>query len=335
MGACGFLGSRLAVRLLKEGYCVRILDQHRRQWNLPESNSNLEEFCGNVLDVKLLDRCLHGVDVLFQFAGQTLPASSNIDPVADVSSNLVGNLQILQQAVKQGVQKVIYPSSGGTVYGITSTGPSPISEDHQTNPISSYGIVKLAVEKYLALFERLHGLNYVVLRIGNPYGIGQDPFRGFGVIASCFGAVVQGRPIRMWGDGSVIRDFIHVDDVVEAGIKAIGYDGSERIFNIGTGIGTSIASVVHLVQEVADRRCEVVELPARNVDVPEVVLDVRRAGVELNWSPTVSLPEGLRLTWNSYKEELLLNQGLVPQEEGPGRNGPIRPPHEIYARPCD
>ena len=242
-----------------------------------------------------MQACLQDVEVLLHFAGSTLPAASNMDPDADVTMSLAGNVRLFRQAALSGVRKVIFPSSGGTVYGIPQT--LPVSESDPTDPITSYGIVKLASEKYLALFERLHGVRFAALRFGNPYGEGQDPFQRFGVIASFLGAVVLGRPLEIWGDGKCVRDFLYVDDAIDAVFRAMDYTGPERVFNIGSGTGTSIKEVAAMVQQTTGTSARIVYKPARSSDVPAVILDTRKAEQSLGWRPTSSLPDGIQRTW--------------------------------------
>ncbi len=193
-GGAGFLGSQVVRRLVTAHRVVRVLDPCALDApSLKPLANRVELIAGSCVD----EVVLKDVDVLLHFAGSSLPAASNLDPAADVTMGLANNVQLFRQAALSGVRKVIFPSSGGTVYGIPRS--LPVSELDPTNPITSYGIVKLASEKYLALFERLHGMRFAALRFGNPYGEGQHPFRGFGVIASFLGAVFTGRPLEIWG----------------------------------------------------------------------------------------------------------------------------------------
>ncbi len=230
---------------------------------------------------------LVGADLVFHLASSTYPSTSNVDAAFDLESNLVGAVRMLRTAVDYRVRRVVFVSSGGTVYGLPRQ--SPIPEDHPTDPICSYGIHKLAIEKYLYLHRTLNELDSVVLRVSNMYGEFQNLERPLGAVAHFVKRAVGGVPIELWGDGSIRRDFIHVDDVVDALLRTIGYSGPERVFNVGSGHSASLNELVDLIRQ---RVGQVVvnHQPARSFDVQENVLDVRRAERELDWEslPSVS-----------------------------------------------
>lgn len=292
-GGLGFIGLHLVERLTAEGHSVRILDPGLPKKKLPE---RAEHWQGDGTKADFLYDCLRGTDVIFHLAGSLLPNDSNRRPGEDVSGTLTANLQLMTCAVESGVQKLVYASSGGTIYGIPQH--YPVEETHPTDPISSYGIVKLATEKYLALFERLHGLKFASLRYSNPYGEGQNPFRNFGVIAAFLGAIATESEITIWGDGSAVRDFIYVRDAIDATVLAANYAGNERIFNIGSGEGTSLRELVDLIESVTGKTARRKYLAARGGDVPAVVLDRRRAREAFGWEPATTLSTGLARTWD-------------------------------------
>jgi len=233
-------------------------------------------------------------EVVFHLVSTTLPGPSNLDPVSDVQSNLVGSIRLLQRAVATGVRRVVFVSSGGTVYGVPTS--VPISEDHPTTPICSYGIVKLAVEKYLHLFRHLHGLESVVLRLANPYGERQHPQASQGVIAVFLAKALRGEPLDIWGDGSVVRDYVYISDVVRALLAAMVYEGVHRVFNIGSGHGSSVNEVVAAIETAIGVPAERRYLDARPFDVQTNVLSIERAQRELSWTPQVELLEGISST---------------------------------------
>jgi UDP-glucose 4-epimerase len=249
----------------------------------------------------MLRSCLGGVDVLFPFAAFGLPDSSNADPVSDVMQNLAEYVALFRRAAESGVRKIVFPSSGGTVYGIPAR--LPARETDPTDPISSHGILKLACEKYLALFERLHDVGYVALRYGNPYGVGQDPGRKFGAVAVFLDALMRGNEIEIWGDGSNVRDFLYVDDAMEATLSAVRYNGRARVFNIGSATGTSLLELIRLLEAVTGRTAHIRYRQRRKSDVPAIVLDIARAAQELRWTPTVGLGEGVHRTLRSMFPE--------------------------------
>jgi UDP-glucose 4-epimerase len=237
-------------------------------------------------------RALIGCDVCYHLVSTTLPQSSNADPVFDIETNVAGTVRLLNHAVRLGVKKVVFVSSGGTVYGIPRS--VPISEDHPTNPICSYGITKLAIEKYLHLYLALHGLEYTVLRLANPFGERQRIQASQGAVAVFMGKVLRGEKIEIWGDGSVVRDYVYIGDAVEAMVKAAGYRGDERVFNIGSGKGVSLNEILEGLEAVTGQKADRRYTAARAFDVPVSVLAVARARAALGWTPTTPFTEGLR-----------------------------------------
>jgi UDP-glucose 4-epimerase len=187
---------------------------------------------------------------------------------------------------------VIFASSGGTVYGRPQS--VPIDEQHPTNPVSAYGVGKLAIEKFLHLYDVLHGLSYRVLRMSNVYGEGQSPFRGQGAVAVFSYRALQGLPIEIWGDGTVIRDYVHVDDVSRAFLALMNHEGNSRIFNIGSGEGLSLNALLDKLEAVLATRIERRYLGSRKFDVPANVLNVALARDELHWQAEIPLDQGLR-----------------------------------------
>ncbi len=305
LGGCGFLGLHLVERLVRqEGYAVRVLDPHSRE--TPELQNLARTFPLELIaerstnNTALLHEVLDGVDALFCFLGATTPAESTTNPLQDVERNLEENIRILEAAKNARVRKIIFPSSGGTVYGIPQQ--IPIPETHPTDPISSYGIVKLATEKYLQLYEQRQAFTSIMLRYGNPYGPGQLPQSGFGAIATFLECMALGKPIPMIGDGEMTRDFLYIDDAIDATLCALRYTGPERIFNIGSGVGTKISTLIPLIEEITGNRAEIAILPTRVSDVSTIVLDITKAREHLEWSPTTTLRAGLEKTWDWMKQ---------------------------------
>jgi UDP-glucose 4-epimerase len=236
---------------------------------------------------------MRNIDIVFHLISTTLPATSNKDLQFDLSSNVLPTLQMLDMAKSSSTQKVIFISSGGTVYGMPNH--IPISEDHETNPICGYGIHKLSIEKYLHLFYYLWKLDYGVLRLSNPYGVGQPVNRPQGVIANFVHRVISHEPLEVWGDGRVVRDYVYIDDVIAACLLLITHQGPSRVFNIGTGIGLMLLDLISKIESITGQRIDVKFQEARSVDVPVNVLDISRAISELGWRPQTDIETGIRL----------------------------------------
>jgi UDP-glucose 4-epimerase len=268
------------------------------------ANPNFELHEGDLISEAGISEALEGCDICFHLVSTTLPKSSNADPVFDVETNLLGTVRLLTHAVNAGIKKIIFVSSGGTVYGVPIE--LPIPETHRTDPICSYGISKLAIEKYLELFRRLHGLDYTVLRIANPYGERQRMHASQGAVAVFLGKVLSGEPVEIWGDGSVVRDYVYIADVVDALLAAMELECDEHVFNIGSGYGLSLNELLDAIEKVTKRAADRRYLPARVFDVPISVLSIERAKRSLDWSPKVEFSQGLK----KFAEWLLQNPGM-------------------------
>lgn len=293
LGGRGFIGSHLVDALLERGYRVRCFDRPHMA-SLGDShltNPDFELYEGDLASEADVAEALVGCDICYHLVSTTLPKSSNADPVFDVESNLLGTVRLLTHAVKFGLKKVIFVSSGGTVYGVPTQ--LPILETHLTDPVCSYGITKLAIEKYLGLFHHLHALDYTVLRIANPFGERQRTHASQGAIAVFMGKVLRGEPVEIWGDGSVVRDYIHIADVVEALLISIEKSNGEHVLNIGAGRGHSLNEVLDAIEKVTGRLANRQYLPGRAFDVPVSVLSIARAKEALGWSPKVNFEQGL------------------------------------------
>ncbi len=293
LGGNGFIGTALSERLRRAGRQVTVLDpmpprdpSFRGRW-VP----------GKLEDHQLGEKILRRGMRVVHLAWSSLPEPSNKDPHGDLSSNLLPTLRWLDACADAGVDRVIFMSSGGTVYGVPAT--DPIREDHPTDPICSYGIGKLAVEKYLSLYKHLRGLPFFVLRPSNLYGPGKEPFGKQGAINVFLGAVARNEKIPLWGDGRVVRDYLFINDLIDLVLRCIEFDlpSAETIFNAGYGKGHSLLDILEEIRAATGRDPQIEWLGGRKVDVPANVLDSGKARSVFGWSPRVSLREGIRETW--------------------------------------
>lgn len=294
-GGGGFIGSAISDRLLKDNHHLKIFERPRVEpYRLFLKNEVAEWISGDISSAHDVSEAIKGSDVVLHLVSTTLPKSSNDDPIYDVQSNLVPSLQILNAMVKNNVKRIIFISSGGTVYGNPEY--LPIDEKHPTNPLVSYGITKLSIEKYLNLFEHLHGIKAISLRVANPYGERQRIETAQGAVGIFISNAIKNLPIKIWGDGSVTRDYIHVTDVAEAFAIAINYNGSKNVFNISSGIGTSLNQLVNLIENCTGKPIDRQFLPSRPFDVPTSILCNASALKELNWKPSISMVDGVSRT---------------------------------------
>ncbi|MBS0193644.1 MAG: NAD-dependent epimerase/dehydratase family protein [Proteobacteria bacterium] len=295
IGGGGFIGSAIVERLLPDGHALRILERPRVQpWRTFAAAEAVEWMAGDLMNAHDIEAAIDGADAVIHLASTTLPKNSNDDPAFDVQSNLVPSLHLLDAMVRRRVGRIVFISSGGAVYGPSRT--LPIDEAHPTEPLVSYAIVKLAIEKYVRMYQRLHGIRGIVLRVANPFGERQRPETSQGAVGVFLHHALRGEPVELWGDGSVARDYLHVADVADAFARALAYDGSHAVFNIGSGTATRLDELLAVMSELLGRPVACRRLPARAIDVPANALDCSLAQRELGWSPLLSLREGLART---------------------------------------
>lgn len=294
LGATGFLGSNTVSALLKRHIkTVAFCPKSKRSRALTDLGIDVIE--GTFLDSETLEIPFKGIDWLIHFASTTNPKESMIEPHKD-AANLTASSVIFQNAVDQGVKKILFSSSGGTVYG--NTGEEPVNEAVGTRPVTPYTKTKLAIEEELE--DLCDGTRTIpiTLRFGNPYGPNQYPGKGTGVITAWLEAIRDNKQITMYGNGESARDFFYVSDAIEATIMALESDKAKGIYNIGSGKATSLNSVIKIMEEVTRKKPEVLSVMERPSDaVKTIALDASKARKEFGWRPTVDLREGIEKTW--------------------------------------
>lgn len=300
LGGNGFIGSHLVDLVQRHGHHVRVFDRHPERYRGPLEG--VEYISGDFGNREEVSEALEGIDLVYHLVGGTLPQSSNDDPAADVRANVLRGIALLEECVARGIGKVLYVSSGGTVYGSPQT--LPVHEDSPTWPICSYGVTRLCLERYLALFHHLHGLEYVVVRPSNAFGPRQDPKGVQGVISVFMGRILEGRGITIWGDGSVVRDYVYVQDLVEGIYSASVATAEHRVFNLGSGQGIALSELVAVINGQLGGGAEVEYAAKRTFDVPAIYLDVTRAREELAWQPRTSLEDGIAATLEFLRAEV-------------------------------
>ena len=298
LGGAGFIGRHVAAGLLSRGHRVTIADRVPAEQpnTLPhpapeQARSILVDFATADWDALVQD-----ADVVHHYAWNSIPASANANPFGDLSTNLGVTLGLLEALRRRGGGRVVFSSSGGTVYGRTGANPTP--ETHPLAPITGYGAGKAATEVYLGLYHHLHGLDCRIARIANPYGAGQDIRRGQGAVTTFLQKALDGESIVIWGDGEITRDYIHISDVVKALVRmaTIPRIDEPATFNIGSGAGLSLNGIIHALEQRLGRRLQVERKAARSFDVPVNVLDVTKAARLLPWAPVLSFADGLDRT---------------------------------------
>lgn len=325
LGAAGFIGTNLTLRLLAEGQRLILFDRPGAAYPAAVREAagagGQAEGCraqtgaapsgracfvsgllaqagdGSCLETALLEE----VDTVYHLVSTTCPTNSNRNVAAEMEDNLIATIRFLDRCAAAGVKKVVFLSSGGTVYGKHHTGVC--REEDEAFPITSYGVQKLSIEKMLYLYWEMYGLDYRIVRLSNPYGPYQRPDGVQGVVTTFTYRALSGLPIEVYGDGSVVRDYIYIDDAVEGILRIARRPGRHRLYNLGRGEGRRVLDVIGAIREVLGREPEVKWLPGRPVDVPVNVLDIRRFREDFGPFSPLSLQEGIRRLTAFYEGE--------------------------------
>lgn len=300
LGGTGFLGREITEAFLAAGSSVTIVARRQPvdRWHLDQVG--VEMVPGDAGDPALLAPLIDRADHVVHAVGATLPAESNVDPASDVTSTLAQLLSLLEVLRGRTGTGLTYLSSGGTVYGNPQR--NPVRESSLCEPITSYGITKLAAEKYIGMYATLYGVAARILRVGNAYGPLQPAGRSQGLVGALMAAARRGQPVRVFGDGRTVRDYVHVDDVARAAVALAAQPEGPRVVNVGCGVGHSVLEVVETFSRLADMEVPVERLPARGFDVRTVVLDVRLLSSLIRWDP-VPFEVGVAQTWHALAHD--------------------------------
>jgi UDP-glucose 4-epimerase len=303
MGGLGFIGSHLSRLLLKEGHQVRIFDKLYGSRNLiADIQEKVEIEEGDAERPEDILRSLKDIDIAIDLIHTTVPGASMQDPAYDVQTNVAAHAGWLSQLNKTELNRIIYVSSGGTVYGIPQQ--NLITENHPTDPMSSYGVTKLAIEKYVAMYANIQGIDYRICRPANVYGEGQHLHVGQGVIGVFLDHCLRKQPIEIWGDGRISRDYIYVLDMVQAIVRLIVHQGKGRVFNVSSGVGYSLNDIITIIRDNLQIPVKVNYVKSRKFDVPVNILDSSCLMRETGWEPQVDLELGIRRVYDYLASSL-------------------------------
>jgi len=296
-GGAGFIGSNIVDRYLGEGHEVVVVD------NLITGKRENLNPKAKFYEIDILDPEIGEIfkkekpAVINHHAAQIDVRKSLSDPIFDAKVNILGTINILENSVKAGVKKVIYASTGGALYGEPTY--LPVDENHPILPIAPYAASKFSAEAYLSLYAQSYNLKYSALRYGNVYGPRQDPLGEAGVIAIFIGKMLKGERPTIYGDGEQLRDYIFVGDIAEVNLKVL--EEGVGVYNVGTGIGTSVNQLFKNLKEILDFKLESIYAPPRKGELLKVYLDAKKIEKELGWKARTSLNEGLRKTVEYFK----------------------------------
>ncbi len=293
LGGSGFLGTHVVDRFVADGHEVFVYDLSGPRFR--KHPPGVHSFIGDLRNVGTIEAAIStGFDAVLHFISATSPRSSNESPEFDIQANVIGTVHLLDICRRHNVGKVVFLSSGGTVYGNIGADVD-VDEAHPVQPICSYGITKLCIEHYLHMYRRLYGLDYVALRIANPYGEHQNPHVALGAVNVFMYRVIKGLPIEVWGDGSIERDFIYAGDVADAVYRATVRHIS-GIFNVGSGEGVPLHRLIEDVARATAMEPKVVWLKERPFDVPRIVLNSNKLQQAVGWRCQTSREEGMART---------------------------------------
>jgi UDP-glucose 4-epimerase len=289
----GFLGKSLIRNLLMKGHDISVLD---RNICPEEFIDKVDWIVGNFNDQSVLSRVLQNASVAYHLVSSTVPGDEHVDVGMELQENVVGSLHFIDTCITVGVKRIVFASSA-SVYGIQSQ--IPINEFAVTNPVSTHGIHKLMLEKFLLLANHLHGIDVRILRIANPYGPGQSTLGRQGFVAIVIGNLLRGTPLTLRDMGRVVRDFIYIEDVVEALSLGGLLNDLPAIMNVGSGKGYSLREIVDVIEQFIGYPVEVVSADARSVDIPASILDTSLAHSSMDFTPSIGLQEGIARTLQS------------------------------------
>ncbi len=290
----GFIGKNLLASCIARGDNVRVLDRNPR----PAEFEPIKEWVqGSFMNGEDIVHAVRGADIVFHLISSTVPGDT-IDENEEIFNNVIQTINLLRICVQENVKRIIFISSSA-VYGLQRR--LPIPEIAVTDTITSIGIHKLTVDKYLHLYKFEYGLDCKIMRLSNPYGIGQKIFGRQGIIAIAIGKVLYRSPIMIRGEGTAIRDFIYIDDVINACHLLAATDSDEVTFNIGSGRGIYLNDVIKEMSTIIGRELPVIYSEARKNDIPASILDISRAKRILGFEVTVSFSDGLRRTLSFYE----------------------------------
>jgi UDP-glucose 4-epimerase len=303
IGGLGFIGSHLAEKLVQAGEQVCVVDRIDN----PKHSfiNNVEYLNHDYADDAFLQSILNKTDIIINLAYSSVPKTSYDNPVEDIYINLLNNVKLFETCTHHNIEKLIYVSSGGTVYGHPRF--LPITEEHPTNPVSPYGISKLAAEKYAIMYHLNKQLPITIVRPSNAYGPGQKPFTGQGFVATAIASVIGNQEINIFGENGTIRDYIHVSDIANAIIKVACKGKSGEIYNISSSVGKDNKEILDIIFSYAEKfklSATINTLPAREFDVSKNILSWEKIYCDTGWKPEIPIIGGLEKTFDYFIDKI-------------------------------
>jgi UDP-glucose 4-epimerase len=301
LGGTGFIGTRLAGHFCKAGHKVYSLARNPHETYVESSS-----YCGiegNINNPRLIEPLVEQCSVIIHAASDSVPGDTERAPLCEAYNNLLPSIALIETLQRFENRHIIFISSGGAVYGNPEINPA--SESAQCNPISYHGACKLSLESFLFSFTHQTQNRVTVLRPSNVYGPGQQAPKGFGLIRAVLSSIKNEAELKIWGDGSITKDYLYIDDFVLACYKILSSSGREKYarYNVGYGKGYSINEICRIAEEVTGRRLNKSHKEARIIDPAEIILDTDKIRAETGWRPEIDIKEGISRVWESLQSE--------------------------------
>jgi UDP-glucose 4-epimerase len=300
LGGGGFIGRHVALQLARDGHDVLLACRRPMIQEVPAELAAKIRWQFTELGSADWDTLIAEIDVVHHYAWGSLPASANANPGGDLLTNVGATIELLDALHRRGSGRLIFSSSGGTVYG--KLNKIPVPEDHPIAPINAYGAGKATAEVYMSLYRAMHGLDCRIARIANPFGAGQNLSHGQGAATTFIHRALNGLPITIWGTGEVVRDYVYVTDVAKCLVMLAAAPRSDEFtFNVGSGVGISLNDIVVELEAQLGRELNVTRTASRPIDIPASILSIERAHKVLGWTPIVSFSEGVARTLDDLR----------------------------------
>lgn len=306
LGAAGFIGTNLTLSLANNlENKITLVDKSESYFNtIKQFGLSIDMIESDFNEHTDFESILSGQEVVFHLVSTTAPTTSNQHIADELRTNVIASSRMLDACVRVGIKKVVFISSGGTVYGKEAS--CPLKENIATSPISSYGVQKVTIEKLLYLYHYLYDLDYRVIRLANPYGPYQKPNGILGAVTTFTYKALKGETIEVYGNGSVVRDFIYIDDAIRGILNIANGENEHRIFNLGSGGGVSISEVLDIIKQTLDCELNIIYKDSRKVDVPVNYLDISRYENAYGSLHPVDLKTGIQKTADFIKKNYII-----------------------------
>lgn len=299
IGGNGFIGKNIARMMNSNTNEVIIIDKTCKN----ALTNGIQYMCGDISCLSEISSFITQGDCIIDLAWSNVPVSSGTQIGDDVKNNVADNARLFELCVTKRVDRIVFMSSGGTVYGKPQY--LPINEEHPNNPNSIYGLNKLFVEKLLTMITRNTSTKGISIRMSNPYGMWQRPFTGQGIIPTFLASAILDKPVEVWGDGHSVRDYVYISDAVKGIMALCKYEGEHSVFNIGSNKGASIIDIIDTIQRIIQKELRVIHKTESKVEVNQNILDCALMNQEAGWQATTSLTDGITMmlhTWNSVNQ---------------------------------